>query len=120
MSMDCIFCKIVEGSIPANKVFENEEVLAFHDINPAAPVHVVVIPKKHIASLNEAEDDDWATMGEIQRAARKVAEELDIADTGYRIVNNCGKNGGQEVFHIHYHLLGGAKLSPLGVAKSHK
>lgn len=116
--MDCIFCKIAKGSIPANKVFENDDVVAFHDINPAAPVHVVVIPKKHIASLNDVEDDDWNLMGEIQRAAYKVAVELDIADTGYRIVNNCGKNGGQEVFHIHYHLLGGAKLAPLGVAKS--
>lgn len=115
--MDCIFCKIIDGAIPAQKVFENEDVLAFHDINPAAPVHVLVIPKKHIASMNDAQDGDWALIGEIHRAAQEIARKLGVAESGYRLVNNCGKDGGQEVFHIHYHLLGGAKLAPLGIAK---
>lgn len=115
--MDCIFCKIIDGAIPSQKVFENEDVLAFHDIQPAAPVHVLIIPKKHIASMDHAQDGDWAIIGEIHRAAQEIARKLGIAESGYRLANNCGKNGGQEVFHIHYHLLGGDKLAPLGVAK---
>jgi histidine triad (HIT) family protein len=111
--MDCIFCKIAEGSIPSKKVFENERILAFHDIHPAAPVHVLIIPKKHIASLNDVEEGDWGLVGEIAGVARKLARELGVADSGYRLVNNCGKDGGQEVFHIHFHLLGGAKMGPL-------
>ncbi len=111
--MDCIFCKIVEGSVPSKKVFENEDVLAFHDIQPAAPVHVLVIPKKHIASMNEAGAEDWGLIGEVHRAAQHIARELGIAESGYRLVNNCGPDGGQVVFHIHYHLLGGEKLGPL-------
>ncbi|WP_442603706.1 histidine triad nucleotide-binding protein [Paenibacillus sp. KN14-4R] len=111
--MDCIFCKIVDGELPAKKLFENDVVVAFHDINPAAPVHVVIIPKKHIASMNDVEDDDWPIIAEMNRAAQIVARDLGIADSGYRTANNCGKNGGQEVYHIHNHLLGGAKLKPL-------
>ncbi|KPV57139.1 MULTISPECIES: histidine triad nucleotide-binding protein [Paenibacillus] len=111
--MDCIFCKIVEGSIPSKKVFENEHVVAFHDIHPAAPVHILIIPKKHIASMNDVGADDWHLLGEIHSAAQQIAKEQGVAESGYRLINNCGKHSGQEVFHIHYHLLGGEKLGPL-------
>lgn len=111
--MDCIFCKIVEGSIPSKKIYENEHVLAFHDIQPAAPVHALIIPKKHIATMNDAAGDDFALIGKIHEAAQIAARELGVADSGYRLVNNCGKDGGQVVFHIHYHLMGGEKLGPL-------
>jgi histidine triad (HIT) family protein len=111
--MDCIFCKIVEGSIPSKKVYENDKVVAFHDINPAAPVHVLIIPKKHIPTMNDVQDGDWELIGEVCRAAQHVARELGVSDSGYRLVNNCGKDGGQEVFHLHFHLMGGAKMGPL-------
>jgi histidine triad (HIT) family protein len=111
--MDCIFCKIAEGSIPSRKVFENDRILAFHDIQPAAPVHILIIPKKHIPSLNEMGDKDWELIGEIAKTARLLAKEHGVEDSGYRLVNNCGKDGGQEVFHLHFHLMGGAKLGPL-------
>lgn len=112
--MDCIFCKIIEGSIPSKKVFENEHVLAFHDIQPAAPVHILLIPKKHIATMNEVTDEDDELMAELLRAARHVAKELGVAESGYRLVNNCNSDGGQIVYHLHIHLLGGAKLKGLG------
>lgn len=108
--MDCIFCKIIEGAIPSKKVFENDSVVAFHDITPQAPIHILVIPKKHIASMNDVESGDFALIGEVHRAAQQIARELGIADTGYRLINNCGKDSGQVVFHIHYHLLGGGQL----------
>jgi histidine triad (HIT) family protein len=111
--MDCIFCKIVEGSIPSKKVYEDDRVMAFHDVNPAAPVHVLIIPKKHIESLNHAEGEDFAVIGEIHKAAQSVAKELGISETGYRLVNNCGKDAGQVVFHVHFHLLGGKNLGLL-------
>ncbi|HEX7056936.1 MAG TPA: histidine triad nucleotide-binding protein [Bacilli bacterium] len=110
---DCIFCKIVKGELPAKKVLETDDVLVFHDIEPAAPVHVLIIPKKHIASLNDAGADDWAVIGKVHEAAQKAAEQLGVAQSGYRLINNCGKDSGQVVFHIHYHLLGGEKLGPL-------
>lgn len=113
---DCIFCKIVEGSIPSKKVYEDDQVLAFHDIQPAAPIHVLMIPKKHFASMNDAGEGDWELIGHIHKAAQQIAKELGVADSGYRLVNNCGPNAGQVVFHLHYHLLAGAKLAPLGVA----
>ncbi|WP_284638694.1 histidine triad nucleotide-binding protein [Paenibacillus silviterrae] len=113
--MDCIFCKIVEGSIPSKKVFENEHVIAFHDIQPAAPLHLLIIPKKHIASMNDVEPEDWPLIGEIHRAAQQIAREQGITEAGYRLVNNCGPDSGQIVFHIHYHLLAGEKLGGLNV-----
>ncbi|PYI51768.1 histidine triad nucleotide-binding protein [Paenibacillus flagellatus] len=113
--MDCIFCKIVNGDIPSQKVFENDRVLAFRDIQPAAPTHVLVIPKKHIASMNEAQDEDAELLGELLLTAKKVAAELGIAESGYRLVNNVGPNGGQVVYHIHVHILGGEKLGGLNV-----
>jgi histidine triad (HIT) family protein len=111
--MDCIFCKIVEGSIPSKKVYEDDTVVAFHDITPQAPVHILVIPKKHIATMNDAEGEDFALIGDIHRAAQHIARELGIAESGYRLINNCGKDSGQVVFHIHYHLLGGEQLGAL-------
>jgi len=111
--MDCIFCKIVEGTIPSKKVFENEHVVAFHDIQPAAPVHVLIIPKKHIAAMNDVAEEDLPLIAEIHRAALQIARELGVAESGYRLVNNCGRDSGQIVFHLHYHLLGGEKLGAL-------
>ncbi|GIO65600.1 histidine triad nucleotide-binding protein [Paenibacillus sp. FSL M7-1455] len=118
--MDCLFCKIVEGSIPSQKVFENEQILAFKDIQPAAPVHVLIIPKKHIATMNDVAEEDLPLVAEMHKAAQQIAKELGVADTGYRLINNCGPDSGQAVYHIHYHLLGGAKLGALtGISDSH-
>lgn len=111
--MDCIFCKIVNGEIPSKKIYENDHVLAFHDIQPAAPVHALVIPKKHIASMNEASGDDRALLGEVLLAAQHVAKQLGVAEQGYRLINNCGSDGGQVVYHLHMHILGGEKLGAL-------
>lgn len=111
--MDCIFCKIIEGQIPSKKVYEDDKVLAFYDIQPAAPVHVLIIPKKHIASMNDVAAADWGLIGEVHHAAQQIAKQLGVADAGYRLINNCGKDSGQVVFHIHYHLLGGEELGPL-------
>lgn len=110
---DCIFCKIIQGELPSTKVFENEHVLAFRDIQPAAPVHVLFIPKRHIATMNDVQPDQWHYIGEIHKAAQEVARELGVAERGYRLVNNCNKEGGQVVYHLHYHLLGGETLGPL-------
>ncbi len=108
---DCIFCKIVNGDIPADKVYEDEDVLAFRDLGPQAPVHVLVIPKAHIATLNDLGTADAAVMGKLYLAAGKVATELGIAESGYRTVMNCNAQGGQTVFHIHLHLLGGRQMT---------
>lgn len=107
--MDCIFCKIVEGTIPSAKVFETDRVLAFRDIQPQAATHVLIIPKEHVATMNDVED--FSVLADIHQAAQQIARELGIADSGYRLVNNCGKDAGQIVFHLHYHLLGGEKLA---------
>ncbi len=103
---DCIFCKIVEGEIPADKVYEDTEMLAFRDLSPQAPVHVLIIPKRHIASLNDAGPADAELLGRILSRIPALAQELGAAG-GYRVVNNCGASAGQSVFHIHFHLLGG-------------
>jgi len=103
----CIFCKIVEGEIPSKKVLENDEFLAFEDINPSAPIHILVIPKAHIESFNEVRGEVMAKMTEfIQEVVKKVG----IDEDGYRLVTNINENGGQEVKHLHFHILGGAKL----------
>ncbi|NOR72663.1 MAG: HIT domain-containing protein [Mariprofundaceae bacterium] len=107
---DCLFCKIAAGEIPCNKVYEDEDFLAFNDINPKAPVHVLVIPKHHLTSLNDADDQDIGLLGLLMDATRKVAKELGVDDPGYRVILNVGKGGGQEVFHIHVHILGGKVL----------
>ncbi|TYP78014.1 histidine triad nucleotide-binding protein [Paenibacillus methanolicus] len=111
--MDCIFCKIVEGSIPSKKVFENERILAFHDIQPAAPVHVLIIPKKHIPTMNDVTGEDDAVMAEIFAASRQIAKELGVDESGYRLINNCNPDSGQIVYHLHFHLVGGRNLGPL-------
>ncbi len=106
---DCLFCKIVKGEIPSNKVYEDDEILAFKDINPKAPVHILIIPKKHISSANEIEEIDEALIGRMFTVIKKIAKDMDLKN-GYRIINNCGEDGGQEVKHLHFHLLGGKKL----------
>lgn len=108
---DCIFCKIVDGQIPANKIYEDDKFIAFHDIYPKAKVHALVIPKKHISTYMDVTEEDATLMGELHLTIQKVAKELKIDESGFRVVNNCRENGGQEVFHIHYHILGGEKLS---------
>lgn len=107
---NCIFCKIIKGEIPSEKVYEDEDVLAFKDINPAAPIHILVIPKKHVKSLLELEDEDYELVGKIQKVINKLAHQLNIEEEGYRVIVNCGKDAGQEVMHLHYHLLAGRKL----------
>ncbi|HIG79292.1 MAG TPA: histidine triad nucleotide-binding protein [Cycloclasticus sp.] len=107
---DCLFCKMVNGEIAPDIVYENEAVLAFRDINPRAPTHVLVIPKKHIPTLADMTDEDTVLMGEIMQAAKKVAEQEGIAESGYRAVFNCKQDSGQEVYHIHLHLLGGRSM----------
>ena len=106
---DCIFCKIVEGKIPAAKIAESDQALAFADINPAAPVHALVIPKQHIATLNDAQD--WAVMGPVFQLAAQVAREKGLDQTGWRVVINTGRDANQLVLHIHLHVLGGRQLS---------
>lgn len=108
---DCLFCKIIAGDIPSNKVYEDDNVYAFKDINPAAPLHVLIIPKKHISMLNDLEPEDDVVMGKLVLAAKKIAEQEGYAKDGYRTVINCGENAGQTVFHIHLHLLAGRPLS---------
>lgn len=108
---ETIFSKIIRGEIPAKIVHEDDLSLAFHDVSPKAPVHVLVIPKKPIESLEHASDEDAAVLGHLQIVAQRVARELGIQETGYRVVMNCGRDGGQSVHHIHYHVLGGRPLA---------
>lgn len=108
--MDCIFCKIINKDIPAEIIFEDEELLVFKDIYPQAPVHILTIPKKHISTINDAKDSDLSILGKMMLKAKDIAKELKIDEDGYRLVMNCNENGGQTVFHIHLHLLGGKKL----------
>jgi len=110
MQENCIFCKIIKGEIPSSKVYEDEEILAFNDINPAAPIHVLVIPKKHITSLAEMEDGDEKIVGKIYKVINEIAEKQEFKQNGYRVIVNCGKDGGQEVGHLHFHLLAGKQL----------
>ena len=110
MKEDCIFCKIIKGEIPSSKVYEDEEILAFNDINPAAPIHILLIPKKHIKSLAELKDGDEKVIGKIYQVINKIAEKQGFKEKGYRVITNCGKDGGQEVEHLHFHLLAGKQL----------
>ena len=107
---DCVFCKIIKGEIPSAKVYEDDEILAFKDINPVTPIHILVIPKNHIESLNEIEQEDQMLIGKIFTVIKKIAKEQGIAEYGYRVIANCGEDGGQEVKHLHFHILGGKKL----------
>ncbi|MBQ3022547.1 MAG: histidine triad nucleotide-binding protein [Clostridia bacterium] len=109
--MDCLFCKIAAGEIPSAKVYEDEKVYAFRDIEPQAPVHILIIPKVHIKSANEINDENCAIVGHIFSVAAKIAAQEGIAEDGYRIVNNCGEGGGQTVGHLHFHMLGGRALA---------
>lgn len=106
--MDCIFCKIVAGEIPSNKVYEDEKVLAFRDLNPQAPTHVLIVPKKHMRNILECDGETAAALTE---GIRKVAEIEGVREDGFRILSNCGKHGCQSVEHLHIHLLGGKQLS---------
>jgi len=108
---DCIFCRIAAGEIPAKIVWQDDEILAFHDVDPRAPVHVLIIPRKHIASVNELDDADAPTVGRMYTRARDLARELGVAETGYRLVMNTGPEAGQSVWHIHLHLLGGRRMT---------
>lgn len=107
---DCLFCKIVKGEIPSNKVYEDEEIVAFYDINPAAPIHILVIPKKHIVSLAEIEKEDEILLGRMHHVINQIADEKGFKEKGYRVIINCGEDGGQEVKHLHFHILAGTKL----------
>jgi histidine triad (HIT) family protein len=112
---DCIFCKIVDGEIPSTQVYDDKIVMAFRDINPVAPTHVLIIPKEHISSVNEITIEDEPVMGHLFTVAKQIARQEGIADSGYRLILNTGPDGGQEVFHIHLHLLGGHKMRyPMG------
>ncbi len=109
---DCIFCKIIAGEIPCNKVYEDEDVLAFHDIHPVAPVHFMIIPKAHVASLADCDESHAAVLGKILLLAPRLAREQGL-DHGFRTVINTGRGGGQEVFHLHVHVIGGAGPRPM-------
>ena len=111
--MDCLFCKIIAGEIPSTKVYENEYVYAFRDIEPQAPEHVIIVPKVHFASANEITAENSSYIAKIYEAAAEIAKQLGVAENGYRIINNCGADAGQTVFHIHFHLLGGRKMEKL-------
>jgi len=108
---DCLFCKMVSGEIAPDIVFENEDVLAFRDMNPQAPLHVLVIPKTHIATVNDLTADDAALVGKLYLAAQQIAADEGVAEPGYRMVMNCNPEAGQSVYHIHLHVLGGRPMS---------
>lgn len=107
---DCIFCKIVQGEVDTKKVYEDDHVMAFEDISPQAPVHVLVIPKKHIPSLLELQPEDEKLAAQLLLSVKKIAKQFNLEEKGFRVVNNIGEDGGQTVFHIHFHLLGGRNL----------
>lgn len=109
--MDCLFCKIANGEIPATIIYQDDNVVAFDDINPQAPQHKIIIPRKHIARLNDLHNEETHLIGHVVQAATKLATQLHMNDKGYRLVMNCNADGGQTVFHIHIHLLGGRQMT---------
>ena len=111
--MSTIFSKIIAKEIPADIVYEDDLVLAFRDISPQAPVHILIIPKKEIPTVNDITPDDEMALGRLFTVAAKIAREQNIADSGYRLIVNCNEDGGQEVFHLHMHIVGGHKLGPM-------
>lgn len=111
--MDCIFCKIINKEIPSTIVYEDESVIAFKDLNPVAPVHILVVPKKHISALSEAEKEDIELLGKVLYTCKEIAASLPECDDGYRVINNCGDNAGQTVKHIHFHIIGGKNMPNL-------
>ena len=108
---DCLFCKILGGDIPADIIFESESAIAFRDINPQAPTHVVIIPRQHVATINDIEPEHEALVGSLFSAAKAIAAAEGLSEDGYRVVMNCNEAAGQTVFHLHLHLLGGRKLT---------
>lgn len=108
--MDCLFCKIIAGEIPGDIVYEDDKVLAFNDINPVAPYHILVVPKKHYESILDVNAEDMDIIAHIHKVINIIAKEKGFAENGFRIINNCGEDGGQEVKHIHFHVLAGKKL----------
>jgi histidine triad (HIT) family protein len=114
MPDDCIFCKIVEGEIPSEKIFENEHVIAFNDINPKAPTHILVVPKKHFATLNDVPENELNIILKIFGAIREIASKAGVAEEGYRVIVNTNRSSGQEVFHLHFHIMGGRQLGSMG------
>lgn len=111
--MATIFTKIINREIPATIVFENEKVIAFKDINPVAPIHILVVPKKEIPTLNDVNSEDKELIGEVFIAIKEITKELGIDKEGYRVIANCNQYGGQEVYHLHYHILGGEIIGPM-------
>lgn len=112
---DCIFCKIIAGEIPSSRLYQDEQVTAFRDINPVAPTHILIVPNKHIASVNDLTKADEKLVGQMFTTARQLAEKEGIQESGYRLIINTGKDGGQEVHHLHLHLMGGHKMRhPMG------
>jgi len=109
--MDCVFCKIIKKEIPAKVAYEDDQVIAFHDVNPQAPIHLLIVPKKHIASIMEIDDENSTLLNKIARAAQNLARENNIDKKGFRLVVNTGEEGGQTVNHLHFHLLGGRFLT---------
>lgn len=109
--MDCLFCNIAKKEIPSNIIYEDEKVVAFEDINPQAPTHTLIIPRKHIETVNQLSEEDDALIGYCVRIAQKIAKDKSISEPGYRLVFNCNNHGGQVVFHIHLHLLGGRQMT---------
>lgn len=109
--MECIFCRIIQGEIPAKIIYQDEKVIAFADISPQAPIHLLIVPKKHMATLLDLEEEDKELVGHIYLVAKQLALENNIALSGFRLVTNCNKDAGQAVFHIHFHLLGGRKMA---------
>lgn len=110
MTGDCLFCRMVSGEVEVDKVYEDDEILAFKDINPQAPIHVLIIPKRHIPSVLEVGEDAVGVMGHMIKVAGDIAKGMGIAEKGFRLVMNCNRDAGQAIFHIHLHLLGGRKL----------
>jgi len=114
MATDCLFCKIVNRELPADIVFEDDDLVAFNDISPQAPTHILIIPKTHFPTVNELTENEIDLPGRLVLRARALASEKGIADSGYRLIMNCNPEGGQTVYHIHMHLLGGRQLTHLG------
>jgi histidine triad (HIT) family protein len=108
--MDCLFCKIASGDIPVEKLYDDEYVTAFKDINPVAPVHILVIPKKHITSILELNNSNIDILSKLFKVINKLSEEFNISKDGFRVITNCGENGGQSVKHLHFHLIGGRNM----------
>jgi len=115
MTTNCIFCKIISGEIPSQKIYSDELVTAFRDLHPLAPTHILIVPNKHLASVNDVEPEDEAILGRLFTAARKLAAQEAVDQNGFRLIVNSGPHAGQEVFHLHLHLLGGQKMRyPMG------